>query len=123
MSRLLLIAVLFVAPHISAQTAQPAGDRPSSGVLAPKPLYTPEPEYTPEARKAKLEGIVKVRFVVEANGKVFDVTVVQSLGMGLDESTVATIKKWRFSPATRDKKPVRALCATDVPFHLYPAIP
>jgi Gram-negative bacterial TonB protein C-terminal len=50
--------------------------------------------------------------------------VTQGLGMGLDESAVNTIQsKWKFSPATVHKKPVRVMIAVDVPFLLHPVIP
>jgi protein TonB len=77
-----------------------------------------EAEYTPEARKAKLQGIVKVHCVVGANGKISEATVIQGLGMGLDESALAAVKKYRFSPATLDKKPVPVSITIEVPFEL-----
>jgi|SRR4051812_5604461 protein TonB len=87
-------------------------------VHAPKLIRDAEAEYTPEARKAKLQGIVKLRCVVGANGKISEANVVQGLGMGLDESAVAAVKKYKFSPATLDKKPVPVLIMIEVPFEL-----
>jgi periplasmic protein TonB len=35
-----------------------------------------------------------------------DITIVQSLGMGLDEKAIQAVSQWIFKPAFRDGKPV-----------------
>jgi len=61
--------------------------------------YCPNPEYTDEARKGKIEGIVTVRVLIGTDGTAKRITIVKGLGMGLDERTVETVRRWRFIPA------------------------
>jgi TonB family protein len=74
----------------------------SSGVKAPRAIYTPDPEYSEEARRAKLQGTCVLWVLVGADGKPHDVRVARSLGMGLDEKSIEAIRSWRFEPATKD---------------------
>jgi protein TonB len=109
---MLMCFALLIAQGVS----QDHGGRES--IEAPRILSEVQPEYTPVAKKAKLEGTVKVRCVVGADGNVTEPTVIQGVGMGLDENAVAAVKKWKFSPATLNKKPVRVSVIVEVAFHL-----
>jgi protein TonB len=44
--------------------------------------------------------------VVNVKGRADRIKVEKSLGKGLDENTIKTIKKFRFKPATLNGKPV-----------------
>jgi TonB family protein len=44
--------------------------------------------------------------------------VLQKLGKGLDESAVRTIKQWKFSPATKDGRPVAVIITIEMNFSL-----
>jgi len=88
-------------------------------VTMPVPTYKPEPAYTPEARERKIQGKVGLRFVVDANGNVGDVTVVKSLDPSLDDTAVRTVRMWRFQPATRDGVPVAVQLGTEVSFRMF----
>jgi len=59
-----------------------------------------------EARKAKYQGVVLVGLTVEPSGEMSNLCVEQALGDGLDEKAIATVKTWRFEPATKDSQPV-----------------
>ncbi len=89
------------------------------GVSAPKEIYAPEPEYSEEARKTKQMGDVILRLVVGADGIPRDIQVMRSLGMGLDEKAVETVKTWRFEPGKLNGRPVPTIVSIDVEFHLY----
>lgn len=65
-----------------------------------------QPEYTQEARLAHLAGIVTMSLTVDDDGVPNDIHVVAPLGLGLDESAVACMRQWRYSPAQKDGKPV-----------------
>src|SRR5438270_731766 len=52
------------------------------GVTVPRPLYAPDPEYSDEARRAKMQGAVVLWAVVGVDGRIHDVRVTRSLGMG-----------------------------------------
>jgi len=61
--------------------------------------FCPNPEYTDEARKEKLQGGVTVQVLIGADGTAQRIRIVKGLGMGLDERTVETVRRWRFVPA------------------------
>lgn len=73
-------------------------------ITPPRTLYAQRPEYTEQARQARLQGIVVLTAVIENDGRVGDVHVVQSLGMGLDEKAIAAVRKSKFAAATKDGK-------------------
>jgi protein TonB len=89
------------------------------GVSAPRPIYDPEPEYSEEARKAKYQGDVVLWVVIGPDGRTRDVRVQRSLGMGLDEKAMETVRSWRFEPATKDGQPVAVQVNIEVAFRLF----
>ncbi|MGB8063689.1 MAG: energy transducer TonB [Candidatus Sulfotelmatobacter sp.] len=93
--------------------------RLGSGVTAPRPIYAPEPEFSEEARKAKYQGTCILGLVVDTNGRPTNIRVVSSLGMGLDEKAIETIRTWRFEPGQKDGHAVAVEIAIEVNFHLY----
>jgi periplasmic protein TonB len=44
---------------------------------------------------------------------------VRSLGMGLDEKALETVRTWRFEPGQKDGLPVAVQVHVEVIFHLY----
>jgi TonB family protein len=68
----------------------------------PQILARPVPGYTEEARRAHVEGAVKLSVVLNANGMVSDIRVAQSLGYGLDEKAMEAARELRFVPAQKD---------------------
>ncbi len=93
--------------------------RPGRGVTPPRPIYSPEPEFSEEARKAKYQGTCTLMIVVDTDGKPINLRVVSSLGMGLDEKALETVRTWRFEPGQKDGHPVKVEMAVEVDFHLY----
>jgi|SRR5579872_1199191 len=93
--------------------------RPGHGVTPPRPIYSPDPEFSEEARKAKYQGTCTLMIVVDTDGKPTNLRVVNSLGMGLDEKALETVRTWRFEPGMKDGHPVKVEMAVEVDFHLY----
>ncbi len=89
------------------------------GVSAPKAVFAPEPEYSEEARKAKYQGTCVLWLVVGPDGRPRDVKVTRSLGLGLDEKAIETVRTWKFEPAMKDGKPVAVQISVEVDFRLY----
>jgi len=48
---------------------------------------------------AKLQGLVTMRVLVGADGRVRDVQVTRGIGLGLDENAVHAVRGWQFLPA------------------------
>jgi len=93
--------------------------RPGKGVSPPIPIYSPDPEFSEEARKAKYQGTCTLMIVVAADGRPTNIRVVNSLGMGLDEKAIETVRTWRFEPGKKDGHAVNVEMAVEVDFHLY----
>ena len=87
-------------------------------LVEPVLLYRVDPEYSDEARKAKLQGVVLVRAVIDAGGQLRNVAVAQSLGMGLDECALAAVRKWKFRAGTRNGRPVAIPTLIQLTFRL-----
>jgi len=68
----------------------------------PQILARPVPGYTEEARRAQVEGAVKLSVVLNANGTISDITVARALGYGLDQKAIEAAKELRFIPAQKD---------------------
>ena len=103
------------APGADAFTAGPG-----TGIVPPRVIVSPQPRYTPEAMRARVQGTVIMRCVVNTNGLCEDVTVTQSLDAehGLDEQAVNAAFQWRFAPGTRDGQPVRVAIVIQMSFNL-----
>jgi TonB family protein len=63
-----------------------------------QPIQKTDPEYTEEARIAELEGTVVLDGVIDEEGFARNLTVRQSLGLGLDENAIEAVKQWHFQP-------------------------
>lgn len=88
------------------------------GIVAPKVLVQQEPKYTDQARNAKIQGKVALTIIVGTDQRAHDIKVTGSLDPGLDTNAVASIKTWRFQPATKNGKPVPVLAKVEVNFRL-----
>ena len=90
----------------------------------PRPLKDPEPKYSKEARKKKIQGTVVLTLIVDRDGLPQNIRLAGpvgrgSVGYGLDEEAIKTVKKWRFKPATMDGQPVAVMINVQVDFRLY----
>lgn len=95
-------------------------DSDASGcITAPHATYAPEPTYPNKERKARHMGIVIVGLVVGSDGLPRDITVSRPLSPDFDAAAIDAVKKWKFSPATKDGKPMPTAIKVEVSFHLY----
>jgi TonB family protein len=90
-----------------------------NGVSMPRPIYAPEPEFSEEARIAKFQGEVTLLVTIGIDGRARNLTVVRSLGMGLDQKAMDAVRTWRFDPARKDGRPVAVQMNIIVNFHLF----
>jgi len=109
----------FTPPWQVQPTYYGGASRVGGGVSAPKAIYSPSPVYSKEAGNAKRTGVVVLWVVIGPDGKLRDIRVVRTLGLGLDEKAIEAVKKWRFVPAMKDGKPVAVQVNVEVNFHLY----
>jgi len=106
-------------PHAFASAG--LGDTFSAGDLdSPLAVLTRIPPVYPlRAKHRGVQGWVRVRFVVNEQGGVTRVTVVESQPPGVfDRNVVRCVSDWRFKPGTVEGIPVRAWAETTVRFKL-----
>lgn len=77
-----------------------------------------EPAYTEAARIAKRQGAVSLTIQIDTEGKPRNITLLRSLGFGLDEAAYDAVRQWRFRPASRDGEPVPVEAKIEVNFRL-----
>ena len=82
-------------------------------------LSKPEPQYTEEARKNQVTGTVVLRAVFTSGGQVTNIRAVSGLPYGLTERAIAAARQIRFTPATKDGRPVSMYIQLEYNFNLY----
>ena len=92
---------------------------PMEGLTAPKAIKQAHPKYTPNAMRLKIQGMVKLQIVIDANGTVDRARVVQSLHPELDAQAIAILKMWAFEPGKYKDKPVPVVMSLDFDFRLH----
>lgn len=76
-------------------------------------------KYPQEARRNRVEGRVFIQFVVDIDGKIFDVKVVKGIGFGCDEEAVLAVASapiW--NPGKQGGKPVRVRVILPITFSM-----
>lgn len=94
--------------------------RPGSGIEIPTLLQQVKPQYTADAMRAKVQGVVGLECVVQADGSVGRCDVTRSLDptFGLDQEALRAARQWRFRPGTRFGEPVAVLVTIELTFTL-----
>jgi TonB family protein len=99
-----------------ARTSSTAVYRVGGDVSAPVLVHKVEPQYSEEARRAKLEGTVRLAVVINPNGDATNIRVIRGLGSGLDEKAIDCVKQWKFKPAYKGDQPVNVEATIEVNF-------
>jgi TonB family protein len=104
--------------------------QPASATDLPRPLrpkaekmdrnarakHIPSPQYTPDALANKVSGIIRVRVLVDPQGKVQKIRIIAGLPYGLSDEAVRVAQKMTFSPATKRGQPVESWVGVDLSF-------
>jgi TonB family protein len=92
-------------------------DGPISGheVHVAYPVVYPDPPVNRAELPRDLQGDVVIEVTIDAQGNVVETKIVQAIGHGIDEKIEATLRRWRYQPATLDGMPVAS--RHDVHFH------
>jgi len=95
--------------------------KPGPGVTSPVLLRQEQPRYTSDALRAKIQGVVELEAVVQANGTVGEVRVLRSLDrvFGLDDQAIAAAKKWLFRPGIVNGEAVPVMVHLLLEFKMY----
>ena len=84
-----------------------------------RPLRMPLPSYTEEAIRQNVQGSIKLRVVIDEQGKVHVLEILRSIPE-LDDEAIRTVESsWRFEPAMKNGRPIPCLSDLIVRFNLY----
>ena len=73
----------------------------------PEPTSQVAPAYPADLRKAKIEGVVTLLFLLNEEGRVEDARVENSSRPEFEKPALDAIRKWRFRPGMKDGQAVR----------------
>jgi TonB family protein len=81
-------------------------------------VYTPEVPFPDQARENNIQGIVRAIFVVNYQGKVTNIDVVQSPDLSFAREVKRILATWRFKPARNKGIPVNVRFSKEIEFKL-----
>jgi protein TonB len=86
--------------------------------IAPQPLPSNiPPDYPQESRKKGLTGEVMLKVIIDTNGKVLKIEVLRG-EEPFKSAAVAAVKKWQYTPAYYNNKPITVYRIIKIPFKL-----
>ena len=99
-------------PIVGVENAAPGGVETLSGGGVP-----PAPPPAPVAQRARVEGVVILEAVIDAQGRVASVRILRSIAL-LDQAAVDAVRQWRFTPALLNEQAVPVFMTVTVNFRL-----
>ncbi len=87
-------------------------------VIKPEKISAPQPQYGDWARRSRIQGAVIVQAIIDKQGDVRNVKVLQGLPLCLTEEAIKAIRRWQFEPATLNGRPVDVYYNLTVNFRL-----
>jgi periplasmic protein TonB len=139
---LVALALVFSGLRGGAQDATRVYEMNAALSTQPQVVKSVNPDYTSAARAARIQGWVMFSAVVQSDGTVGAVEIVQTqlwqyLGsaarsfgqvgflpmaevrrLGLDKQAVNAVKRWLFKPGTKDGEPVAVRVLVELTFAL-----
>jgi protein TonB len=106
---------LLGGPQVSLRRFYELGELDS----APMPLVKMPPMYPYKAKRMEIEGYVRVKFLVDEEGTVSRVSVLEASPKGVfEDSVLQTLPTWKFSPGKVIGEPVSSWVVTTIRFEL-----
>jgi TonB family protein len=94
------------------------GGRREGELLEPVATEKSDPGYPLELIRANVHGMVTLYAVIQADGKVGDIRVLNSPDERLDSYAAKALARWKFVPAERAGKPVALEAVVEIPFRV-----
>ena len=118
----IVLMLLIIAAFAQSGDQQPLwgpicrGDANDSAecIAPPRPTYSPDPGYDEASRKAK----IVLRIIVTRDGLVKDPRIKRGLCEALDKRAVEAVSQWKFTPATKNGKPVSVYLLVEITYKL-----
>lgn len=106
---------LYGHPGGVASSAFGTGDVSQRAVIT----FKPEPSFTERARNHNVRGVVRLRAVLGADGRVRNIIALKRLPDGLTEMAIAAAQRIKFTPATINGQPVSQFVVLEYHFNIY----
>jgi Gram-negative bacterial TonB protein C-terminal len=103
-------SMVFPPQQIGGEMVYPVGN----GVSAPVLVKQTKPVVP--ADKANLKGVALVCGIVARDGRIRTAFMDRTIGNGLDEIALDTVKQWKFRPAAKEGEPVAAPLSLQIKF-------
>ncbi len=85
----------------------------------PVPSFKTNPRYPYRAKRLGLEGEVKIRFLVDKEGTVSDITIVEATPPEIfDKSVINAVSTWKYTPGELSGRQVATIVTTTILFKL-----
>ncbi len=91
---------------MATETSQESAFDVSELEKRPEPISQVAPTYPAELRKAKVEGMVTLVFLLSEEGRVEDARVENSSRPEFEKPALEAVRHWRFRPGMKDGQPV-----------------
>ena len=82
-------------------------------------MSKPEPGYPDSARQDGVTGVVRLRAVLASDGEVKYIFPLRSPDYRLTQASVSAARKIKFTPATKDGRPVSQFIVLEYNFNIY----
>ncbi len=108
---------------LEPSTPTPTGTAGANVFESPKVLKHPTPGYPELAHLNRVEGVVRIHFVIDEAGHVSDLTVAKTSGSVMLDSLMRDhiLREWTFQPAMLNGQPVAGGLDKEFEFKLDPA--
>lgn len=117
------VQVVEAAPPPQAAIVAPPAPRPAVPAapvpvdLASKFLSGKPPRVPAESRRAKEEGTVVLKVLLDVDGRVSDIAIARSSGFErLDKAALDAVRRWRWSPTMQAGQAVQVRGLVEIPF-------
>jgi TonB family protein len=87
-------------------------------LIAPRVIFSPEPKYTDEAILAHWNGDVSVSVIVNEDGSLSGMKIINPPPYGLEDNILEALDHWRFKPDEKNGKFVAVHAKIDMHLHL-----
>jgi TonB family protein len=98
--------------------AELSGGHKDGELLRPEAREQSDPGYPLELMKSNVHGTVTLYAVINSDGKVTDIRVLNSPDDRLDSYAAQALARWKFAPAVRAGKPVALVAVVEIPFRV-----
>jgi TonB family protein len=85
---------------------------------APVAVDAVDPAYTPDAMRDRVEGTVTLYAVIQPDGTVTNIKVLDSLDDRLDVSAMKALSRWHFRPSTKNGEAIALEAVVQIPFRM-----